>query len=202
MRSYYIIYREEAEINYLLLLLLHKIAQVDKKTRLYNTIEYSSLEALAASMNEAYEEATKSKEAAVSKATLSRFLKEYGNSLYFKHDRQKKHIVLLNDMKNATTKKKEKFIVLTDKEINFLLLEKQQLLIRYYLFIKYNCGYSGKNYTDFTASQFLEASNYSSTSGKNKALLSSYNALLTSNGLIRISKFRLDGKERNGYTII
>ena len=46
MRNYYLQYIEDTNINYFYLFLLHKIAVVDKSTRLYNTVKYSSLEEL------------------------------------------------------------------------------------------------------------------------------------------------------------
>ena len=46
MRTYYLQYEEEATINYLYLFLLHRLAEVDKALRLYNTVRYQNLEEL------------------------------------------------------------------------------------------------------------------------------------------------------------
>ena len=76
------------------------------------------------------------------------------------------------------------------------------MLTKYYLFMKYNCGYSGTNKADFTAEQFLQASMYSTKSNSTLSNISNYNRLLEENKLISISKFRFNGKERNCYSIL
>ena len=121
---------------------------------------------------------------------------------YFNYDNVNKVITLKNNFTKRQTGGKAKFIILTDREIDFLLIHKSELLTRYYLYIKYYCGFSGKNETDFTANQFLEASKYSTKAGNYKTLLSSYNSLLVNEKLITISKFRFNGQERNKYSIL
>lgn len=203
MRTYYLQYQEDTSINYLYLLLLNKIAELDKSSRLYNTVRFSSLDELTKRLNEKYNEINpENKKNVISKTTLTRVLNNEQNKSYFSYDKEKKLITLHNDFKNKTTNKKAKFITLTDREIDFLLIQKNELLIRYYLFIKYNCGFSGRNKADFTATQFLEATNYCSSSGSNKNKLSSFNGLLVSNKFISIQKFRYNGKERNAYSIL
>lgn len=203
MRTYYLQYQEDTSINYLYLLLLNKIAELDKSSRLYNTVRFSSLDELTKRLNDKYNQIhQESKKNVISKTTLIRVLNNEQNKRYFSYDKEKKLITLHNDFKNKTTNKKAKFITLTDREIDFLLIQKNELLIRYYLFIKYNCGFSGRNKADFTATQFLEATNYCSSSGSNKNKLSSFNGLLVSNKFISIQKFRYNGKERNAYSIL
>lgn len=203
MRNYYLQYDEEANINYLYLFLLHKIAVVDKTTRLYNTVKYVSLEELTNRLNIAYNNInTDNKKPVISKTTLSRVLNSDKCGNYFDYDNVNKVITLKNNFTNRHTSGKAKFIILTDREIDFLLIQKSELLTRYYLYIKYYCGFSGKNETDFTANQFLEASKYSTKAGNYKTLLSSYNSLLVKEKLITISKFRFNGQERNKYSIL
>ena len=203
MRNYYLQYIEDTNINYFYLFLLHKIAVVDKSTRLYNTVKYSSLEELTNILNMAYNNINKdNKKQVISKTTLSRVLNSDKNGNYFNYDNVNKVITLKNNFTKRQTGGKAKFIILTDREIDFLLIHKSELLTRYYLYIKYYCGFSGKNETDFTANQFLEASKYSTKAGNYKTLLSSYNSLLVNEKLITISKFRFNGQERNKYSIL
>lgn len=203
MRTYYLHYEEDTTINYLYLFLFHKIADKDKKTRLYNTVRYNNLDELTDRMNERYKLIQKdSNRKVISKATLSRVLKSDTEKRYFIYDKENKMIVLQNNFTTNNTNGKARFITLTEREIDFLLSQNDKMLYSYYLFMKYNCGFSGKNYADFTANQFLEATNYSIKSGKYKSMLSNYNSLLKEEGFISISKFRFDGKERNGYSIL
>lgn len=203
MRTYYLQYDEEASINYLYLFLLHKIAEVDKTTRLYNTVIYNNLEELTNRLNEEYNTInTENKKPVISKSTLSRVLNSDKCGKYFTYDKATKVITLQNNFTKRHTNGTAKFITLTDKEINFLLIQNNDLLTKYYLFIKYYCGFSGRNETDFTAEQFLEASNYSTKAGNYKSFLCAFNSLLVKEGFISISKFRYNGRERNKYSLI
>lgn len=136
----------------------------------------------------------------VSISTLSRVINSDKEENYFIH--RDNTIILNNDFSNRKTNGKAKFITLTDKELNFLLLQKDKMLTKYYLFIKYYCGYSGNNNADFTAVQFLQASMYSTKSNSTLSNISNYNRLLQDNNLISITKFRFNGKERNYYSIL
>ena len=203
MRTYYLQYEEEATINYLYLFLLHRLAEVDKALRLYNTVRYQNLEELTNRLNEEYKKLNpEAKKNVVSKATLSRVLNSDTEKKYFIYDNENKVITLQNNFTKSKTNGKAKFITLTDRELSFLLQKNEKLLYSYYLFIKYNCGFSGINYTDFTAIQFLEATNYSTKAGNYKTQLSAYNSLLVKEKFISISKFRFNGKERNGYSLL
>ena len=203
MRTYFLQYEEDTTINYLYLLLLHKIAEVDKATRLYNTVRYNNLDELTERLNSKYKEIfSNSKKAVISKSTLSRVLNSDKEKKYFAYDSINKVITLQNNFKNKATNGKAKFIILTDREIDLLLRENNDLLTKYYLFMKYSCGFSGKNKADFTANQFFEACNYSKKAGNYKSLLCDFNNLLVKEKLISISKFRFDGHERNSYSIL
>lgn len=203
MRTYYLHYKEDTTINYLYLFLFHRIAEKNKTLRLYNIVRYNNLDELVDRMNERYKLIKKDCNGKViSKATLSRVLKSDTEQRYFIYDKESKLILLQNNFTTSKTNGKARFIKLTEREIDFLLSQNEKLLYSYYLFMKYSCGFSGKNYADFTANQFLEATNYSTKSGKYKTMLSNYNSLLKEEGFISISKFRFDGKERNGYSIL
>lgn len=203
MRTYFIQYEEISNVNYLYLFLLHKVAILDKSTRLYNIVKYSNLEELTTRLNDKYNTVNKeNKKAVITKTTLSRVLNSDICGNYFTYNKADKVIILQNNFSNRQTNGNAKFITLTDKEINFLLIQNNKLLTKYYLYIKYYCGYSGKNETDFTADQFLAASNYSTKAGNYKTLISSFNSLLVAKKLIAINKFRFNGQERNSYRIL
>ena len=201
MRTYYIYYDELTNINYHYLFLFHKIAQPFKGNYLYNTIKYNSIKELAESMNSKYNDIVGDNNYnVVSISTLSRVINSDKQEKYFIH--RDNTIILNNNFSNSITNKKAKFITLNDRELNFLLLHKDKMLTKYYLFIKYNCGYSGKNKADFTAEQFLQASMYSTKSNSTLSNISNYNRILKENNFIEISKFRFNGKERNSYSIL
>ena len=173
MRTYFLQYKEDTSINYLYLLLFYKIAEVGNTTRLFDTVRYSSLDELVSKLNTEYKKINPSQsKTVVSKTTLSRVLNSDTEQKYFVYDKQKKLITLQNNFSKQKTNGHAKFITLTDREIDFLLVQNVPLLYRYYFFIKYNCGFSGINKTDFTAKQFLEASNYSTKAGNYISLLS------------------------------
>ena len=200
MRKYYIKYQENTEVNYLYLLLLYKIAKLGR-SHLLDTITFDSLSHLAQLLNEEYSKVNVSATSkAVSVSSLLRVLNSEANKEYFEYYKDNRTIILKNKFTKSTGN--NKFVILNDSEVNFLLIQNDKLLTRYYLYIKSYCGYSGTNSTDFTANQFLEALNYSTKSGSNKAKLSSFNSLLSSNGFIRIDKFRSNGKERNRYYLL
>ena len=98
MRNYYIYYDEESSINYLYLFLLHKIAMIDNKTRLYNTIRYNSLDELTSRLNDKYKSINtdfeKFEKNVVSKTTLTRFLNSDISDNYFIFDKDSKTITI------------------------------------------------------------------------------------------------------------
>lgn len=203
MRTYYLYYEENATINYLYLLLFYRVATIDNKSRLYNTILYNNLDELAEKMNTEYKKINLSCEKdVISKSTLSRVLNSDTEQHYFVYDSKNKKITLQNNFSTNSSNRTLRFITLNDRELHFLLTHNEPLMYSYYFYIKYYCGYSGKNYTDFTANQFLIAANYSTKAGNLKTMLSTYNALLVEARFISISKFKFDGKERNGYSIL
>ena len=71
MRNYYIPYDEKCKkVNYLYVLSLYKLAEVDKKTYLYNRISYDTIKDLTAKINSNY------KESILSEATTTRYLQK------------------------------------------------------------------------------------------------------------------------------
>lgn len=188
---YYIPYNNECKINYSFLFCLYKIAQSNQKQRIKNKIEYNSLREFAETLENTCG-------FSVSATTIQRILNNEEYTLYFDYDKKNKTILLKNDFKNKTN---VKFVVLSDKEINFFIKQNDDFLCKYYLYLKFYCGASKINETNATAEQILSAIGYSVKSGKNKEKICFFNSLLVKNGFIYINKIRLNGKERNIYKI-
>ena len=119
---------------------------------------------------------------------------------YFNYNADNKEIILYNNFKKDKAKS-NKFVVITEKEKEFLIQQDDNLLCKYLLYIKYYCGKSKTKTTDFTAEQFFAAIGYSKKSGSYKSLLSNYNGILSARGFIKIDKYRENGKERNIYAL-
>lgn len=199
MRNYFLLYDEAASVNYKHLLKLYGIGEYNKKNRLYDTITYNTLDELTQRINDKYGKC-------ISKSTLSDFLNDKGtqkhNYKYFSYDKDSKTIKLYNDFKNTDNRTSRKFVVLSEKEFDFLVSQADNMLISYFLYIKYYCGASASKSTDFTAEQFLAACGLCSTSGSNKQKISKYNSILSSAGLISIERKRdNNGHLRNTYRI-
>ena len=199
MRNYFLLYDEAASVNYKHLLKLYGIGEYNKKNRLYDTITYNTLDELTQRINDKYGKC-------ISKSTLSDFLNDKGtqkhNYKYFSYDKDSKTIKLYNDFKNTDNRTSRKFVVLSEKEFDFLVSQADNMLISYFLYIKYYCGASASKSTDFTAEQFLAACGLCSTSGSNKQKISKYNSIISSAGLISIERKRdNNGHLRNTYRI-
>jgi hypothetical protein len=83
-------------------------------------------------------------------STISRILKDEKYLTYFIKPKGEKIILLNNDFRRGTAAG-NKFIVLEYKEIAFLIYNDDNLLTKYYLYIKYYCGYSKSKTIDTTA---------------------------------------------------
>ena len=79
--------------------------------------------------------------------------------------------------------------MLTDKEVNYFLGQNDDLLLKYYLYLKWNCGKWNYKENNFTANQFLSTFGLSIRSGANKTKISGYNKKLVSAGFIFIYKW-------------
>lgn len=193
MSKYYINYDEQANINYCFLFCLYCISAKDHNKRINNTIIYKNINDLSATI--------KCKcNYNISVSTISRILKDtdkYKN--YFTVNTAENTIILNNNFKKGSAAS-NKFITLSDREINFLIEQDNKMLNKYYLYLKYYCGYSKSKQIDTTANQILSAIGYSINCGNNKNNLCKFNALLTEQGFITITKFNDDkGYYRNLY---
>lgn len=108
MRYHYLPYTGD-QYKYLYLLGLSSVAAYNRQTRRYDTIVYTSLDALAAQINE------KAGTPIVSKATLSRFLDKEART-FFTCDKKQKTIVLHNNYAASSQKQQQQpFVMLTTK---------------------------------------------------------------------------------------
>ena len=96
---------------------------------------------------------------------------------YFSVIAEQNKIILNNNFKKGKNSS-NKFVVLNDKEILFLLQQNNKLLNKYYLYLKYYIGYSKSKKIDTTANQILSAIGYSCNCGNNKNALCKFNSLL------------------------
>lgn len=190
---FYIPFEVNTKIDYTFLFCLYKIAGKNQKQRLKNIIQYQSMKELAETIQSYCG-------FSVSQSTISRLLNKTEYHYCFDLDKKNKTITLKNDFRRQQGNQ-QTFVVLTEKEINFLINKNDELLTRYYLYLKFYCGASGINQTNATIEQILSAVGYNHKSGTNKGKCSQYNSLLVNEEFIKITKLRLNGKERNLYSI-
>jgi len=144
---YYINYDEAASIDYCFLLALYSVAERNTAERIKNIVRFRSAAELTDKLNTV-------NDYNVSESKVRRIMKNTDYNNYFYYNADNRTITLYNNFKKEAAKS-NKFIVLTDKEKMFLLQQNDNLLCKYYTYIKYNCGRSKSGTTDFTAKQFL-----------------------------------------------
>ena len=194
MKLYYLNYDEHAQINYCFLFSLFCIAQRNQKERIDNIIVYDNQKQLAERIKEKCNYS-------ISSATISRILKDQNYIPYFSKSENENKIILNNCFKSGKAAS-NKFVILNEKEIAFLIQQNDKLLNKYYLYLKYYCGYSKSKRIDTTANQILSTIGYSANCGNNKNNLCKYNSLLLERGFISIEKKRdSKGYYRNIYTM-
>lgn len=187
---YYLNYDEKAKVNYSFLFALYLTAKYNKKDKLTNKIEFGSLKDLC-------EKIKQSCGYVVSVSTISRLLRNEECKEYF--ERQSNTITLKTEFRKGKAQS-NKFVVLSDEEVKFLISQGNTLLTKFYLYLKYYCGYSANKQIDSTERQILSAIGYCSNSGKNLESISHYNNLLSATGFIKIQKIRDNkGQCRNIY---
>lgn len=193
MKRYFLHYDEKATVNYCFLFSLFLIAEKNQKERLNNIITYNTLQDLSNKIKMCGFD--------ISPSSISRILNSEEYTPYFNKREQENTIKLNNNFKKGTANN-SKFVVLTDREILFLLEQNNNLLNKYFLYLKYYCGFSKDKKTDSTAKQILDTIGYSSKSGKNKDNLCRYNSLLLDRGFVNIQKIRDNkGYIRNIYSM-
>ena len=187
MRTAYIKYIDRTNVNYSLLLMLYQLAEYDKDTQTYSVINYYSFQRLADVLG-------------VSLSTVKRFFNNYDTFNYLSIDKKNKQITLLNNFRGA---KGISYVSLYKEELEYLINSKDELFIRYYLFLKVKCGIARSKGIDTTAKQFLDTIGYSTNNNQSRSKLSSYNSALVSSGFISISHFvDSNGHYRNLYKLL
>ena len=184
-KYYYLRFRPTANIDYLYLLAFYDLAEYNEESKVFNIIHYSSVRVLAESLN-------------ISTATVNRILSNPEYNEFMCIDKSNKTITLCNTFIRGQS---EQFIRLTADEVSLIREVNTNLFAKYLIYLKYYCGYSRDNKTDFTAQQFLSACGYSVKSNATLDTISRYNGLLVDRGIIKIEKYRDDkGHTRNRYS--
>ena len=192
MRHFYIRYEAQADINYIYLLYLYSLAEYNTSTNFFDTINYNSIRTLQNLIVERFGKGS------ISPSSLSRLLKDERYRNYIKVDLKRKEIAL-----QTATRGMPCFVMLTKREVDFLIQQKDNLLAKYYLYIKHFCGLGAVGTQDFTAKQFLTFCGYSDKSNAYLSKVSSYNRLLVEKGFIRIEKYKDNqGHTRNRYYLL
>ena len=135
-----------------------------------------------------------------SNSTLNRLLANDEYKDFLTIDKDKRVITLNSSVIKGSNN--NCFVRLTNKEIAYLRQEEDNLLCKYYIYLKYYCSLAEKAGTkqDFTAKQFLSAIGYSTNSQSQLDKISSYNKKLKEKGLIIITTYRDElGHTRNIY---
>lgn len=189
LKKYYIPFLPLADINYYYLFSLYDLAQYRKELNAYDYLKIKSYNSLA-------------NEIGISESTTRRMLTQYDNyKNFFNYNKDTKEIILLNKFSRSTGNNKP-FVLLIDKEIDFLRKHQYlgNLLPKYLIYLKYSCGHSKSKQATFTIPQFLEATGYAKTKAYADKI-SSFNTLLVCNGVIKINRFfdKNIGQYRNSY---
>ena len=187
MKIYYLHFKPNADVNYLHLFSLYDLADYNPATKAYDTINYTSIPKLAALLP-------------YSNSTLNRILVNDEYKDFLTIDKDKRVITLNSSVIKGSNN--NCFVRLTNKEIAYLRQAKDNLLCKYYIYLKYYCSLAKKAGTkqDFTAKQFLSAIGYSTNSQSQLDKISSYNKKLKEKGLIIITTYRDElGHTRNIY---
>ena len=162
MKIYYLNFKPEASVNYLHLFSLYDLADYNPSSKAYDTIKYTSIPKLAELLP-------------FSASTLNRMLtdKDYKHFIYL--DKDNKIITLNSSVIKGSNN--NCFVRLTEKEVSYLRKEEDNLLCKYYIYLKYYCSLAKKAGTiqDFTTKQFLTAINYSVKSQSQIDKISRYN---------------------------
>ena len=190
MKIYYLHFKPDADVNYLHLFSLYDLADYNPATKAYDTINYTSIPKLAALLP-------------YSAATLNRLLANDEYKDFLTIDKGNRVITLNSSVIKGSNN--NCFVRLTDKEIAYLRQEEDNLLCKYYIYLKYYCSLAKKAGTkqDFTSKQFLSTIGYSTKSQKQIDKISTYNNKLKEQGFITIMNYRDDlGHTRNIYNII
>ena len=186
MKIYYIKFNAQAEINYLHLFAIYDLSTYSPETKAYDTINYTSMTKLADMLP-------------FSGSTLNRIISNDAYKDYLSIDKKNKVIKLNSSVIEGSGIKS--FVRLTEKEVSFLRMANDNLLCKYYVYMKYYCGACKNTGQNFTAEQFLTNCGYSVKANSNFDDLSRYNSLLEEAGFISITRYRDDDKHRRNIYV-
>lgn len=195
--KYYLPFVPQADINYIYLFYLYGIAERTTTSFIKEKIDYKTITGLLKEINKDQE--------LMKYSTLQRMLadrKKYKDFFYIVKLPDGMNRIYLKNYFVSSKGKKVPFVVLNSKTYNLLIQQKNNLLARYTVYMKYMCGLCG-GCSDFTANQFLSAIGYCAKSNTLKGMISGFNQLLEEHKIISIQRNRLeDGKRRNTYTFL
>lgn len=192
MKKYYLPYDEKEKANYVYVLMFYSIAEFNIKTKRFDSIKYNTIKELTEKLNSI------SQGNKISESTVHRILKKEIYNKFLSVNSKDKSIKILNDITQS-----KKFVIVSEKEAMMLIDKHQNLLAKYYLYLKYYCGHSKSKKIDTTAKQFLSACGYSIESNSNISKISEYNGFLSEKKYINISRFiDNNGHLRNYYSIV
>ena len=189
MKIYYLNFKPEADVNYLHLFSLYDLANYNPASKAYDTITYTSIAKLAEMLP-------------LSSSTLNRILSNDEYKPFISTDKANKTITINCSMIRGSNN--NCFVRLTDKEVSYLRRENDNLLCKYYIYLKYYCSLADKAgiKQDFTAKQFLSAIGYSTNSQSQIDKISSCNKRLKEQGFISITSYKDElGHTRNIYSV-
>lgn len=187
MKIYYLHFKPDADVNYLHLFSLYDLADYNPATKAYDTINYTSIPKLAALLP-------------YSAATLNRLLVNDEYKQFITIDKENRVLTLNSSVIKGSNN--NCFVRLNENEVAYLRKEQDNLLCKYYIYMKYYCSLAKKAEIkqDFTAKQFLSAIGYSVNSHSQIDKISTYNNKLKEQGLISITTYRDElGHTRNIY---
>lgn len=129
MKIYYLNFKPDADVNYLHLFSLYDLADYNPATKAYDTINYTSIPKLAALLP-------------YSAQTLDRLLKNDEYKKFLSIDKTNKVITLYSSVISGSNN--NCFVRLTEKEVAYLRKEQDNLLCKYYIYLKYYCSLAKK----------------------------------------------------------
>ena len=184
IRKYYLLYKDKTDINYIYLLKIYKSAKCIDEDYIKNTIQFKSKKELAEKVNIKYN-------------ALLNILKSDSYKDYFiLNDNQ---LIINNNFKKDNGNRKNKFVILTENEVDFLIEHNNNLLAKYFIYHKYYCGFSKYKSHNSTAKQILDTMGYSNKSNNYISQLSEFNKLLSAENMIQIQNYIENGKHRIFY---
>lgn len=141
----------KAKVNYIYVFYLYGIATRYEERDAKNDVSFSSFAELEERITSKYAK-SEDKNSLVSAATLRRIAMndKYKDFFVYSKGFCGGHSIVIQNNFVGGRGKKSPFVVLNPKTYNFLIEQRDNLLAKYTIFVKYQCGRNGGT-TDFTA---------------------------------------------------